>query len=269
MLKSLKTIIKENIRYFSGAMALAKVERKKASRTSDLGWFWEIFKPVFYMLMFYGAISIGFKGAKDIDDIICPYFVWLATGMVPWFYMRDRIVGGASCFRKHKQLVTKFQFPTSVIPSIGCYSEVSLHFVILGVGIVICFVFGVYPSIYWLQIPFYFLMMVGMSYVWSLGAGLLASVSGDFLNFLKSINPAFFWLSGILFNSREITHLDLFFKLNPITYIVEGYRNCFAYHMWFWEDLRYLGFFLLDVLVMLVAALWLYKKLGRKLPDFL
>ena len=269
MLKSFKRIIKENIRYFDGARGLARVERKKASRTSDLGWFWEVFKPVFYMLMFYGAITIGFKSAKDIDDILCPYFVWLISGMIPWFYMRDRILGGANSFRKNKLLVTRFQFPVSVIPAIGCYSGIFLHIMILAIGFIICFVFGVFPSIYWLQIPFYFLMMLIVSYIWSLGAGLLASVSGDFLNLLKSINPAFFWLSGILFNSRPLTNLEMFFKLNPISYIVEGYRNSIAYHIWFWEDLRSFGYFALVTLVMLVIALGLYKRLGRKLPDFL
>ena len=89
------------------------------------------------------------------------------------------------------------------------------------------------------------------------------------MDLLKAVNPAFFWLSGILFNSRPLEHVQIFFKLNPITYIVEGYRNAMCYHIWFWEDMESFGYFILVLAVMAIVAVWLYKKLRRVLPDII
>ncbi len=238
-------------------------------KTSDLGWFWAIVKPLFYLCIFYFAISIGFRGAKDIQGITCPYFVWLTAGMTPWFYMREMILSGAGCFRKYKFLVTKNAFPVSTIPTVISLSFLYIHFIMLGICVVVCICFGVYPSIYWLQIPIYMLFMVLLGVIWSLGAGLLSVISGDFLDLLKAINPAFFWLSGILFDSRVLDGAEMFFKLNPITFIAEGYRNAFCFHMWLWEDMRSFGFFMLVLAVMFIVALWLYKRLRRELADII
>ncbi|MBR2511598.1 MAG: ABC transporter permease [Firmicutes bacterium] len=270
MIKALKEIITDNIRFFYSILDLAAVNQKRMYKSSDLGWFWSFVKPLLYLCIFYVAISIGFKHAKDVQGIICPYFIWLVSGMVPWFYMRSMIVGGAGCFRKFKALITKSIYPASIFPTTVAFSFLYVHAGMVIICIILCLFSGVYPSIYWLQIPIYTLFMVLLSIIWNTGAGLLAVVSGDFMDLLRAVNPAFFWLSGILFNSRgQDVVSDLFFQLNPITYIVEGYRDAFCYHQWLWEDMESFGYFLLVLAVLTCISLWLYKKLRRSLPDIL
>ncbi len=270
MIKAFKEIIRENVKYFYSSLDLAAINQKRMYKTSDLGWFWAFVKPLLYLCIFYFAISIGFKSAKDVDGILTPYFIWLTAGMVPWFYMGAMILSGAGCFRKFKFLIVRSRYPVSVFPTAVALSFLYIHLAMIGICIVLCFCFGVAPSIYWLQIPIYTLLMVLVGIVWSLGTGLLSVISGDFNDLLKAINPAFFWLSGILFNSRgQDVVSSLFFQLNPITYIVEGYRNAFCYHQWLWEDMESFGLFMLVLLVMLIVAVWLYKKLRKSLPDII
>ena len=269
MIRAFKEIIKENIGNFSAIVSLAAVNQKRMYKTSDLGWFWALVKPLFYLCIFYIAISIGFRNSKDIDGLLCPYFIWLTAGMVPWFYIRDMILAGAGCFKKYKFLITKHVFPVSNLPTVIALSFLYIHLIMIGICVVLCLCFGVYPSIYWLQVPLFLFFMVVLAVVWNMGAGLLASISGDFMDLLKAINPAFFWFSGILFDSRALEGAGLFFKLNPITYIVEGYRKAFCFHEWFWEDMESFGWFMLVFAVMLVIALWLYKKLGHVLTDII
>ena len=56
---------------------------------------------------------------------------------------------------------------------------------------------------------------------------------------------------------------------NPVTYIATGYRNCFIYKTWFWQEplqlAIYLGMFILTFLL----AVWSYRKLIREIPDVL
>ena len=246
---------------------IARVVLKRSHKGSDLGWFWAIFRPLAYITMFYLAITTGFRASKDIDGLLTPYFVWMASGMIPWFYMQSLITGGENCFIRYKSLVTKIKYPITTLPTIPVLMQLIVHLVMIGVMFIIALLYGVRPSIYWLQIPFYLGMMIILVYFWSLMMGLLKTVSEDISDFVKAIKPAFFWLSGVLFNSR--TWNTLFFKLNPITYLVEGYRNAMCFHIWFWEMKTELYYFCLTLSVIIIISLLLFKRLDKELPQLL
>ncbi|MCF0230572.1 MAG: hypothetical protein HUJ76_12885, partial [Parasporobacterium sp.] len=150
--------VKENIEHRSQLWNLALFHQKKVYRGSDMGLVWAFAKPLMYIVVFYVAISIGFRGSKAIDGLICPYFVWLAIGMIAFFYMRDMILNGASCFRRYDKLVTSTRYPIGTLPTSICVSYLFIHLGMLAIGIIVCIVFGVFPSIYWLQVPFYMLL---------------------------------------------------------------------------------------------------------------
>lgn len=251
-------------------MSLARIIIQRDYKGSDLGWLWAFAQPIVYVLAFYLAISIGFKSAKDIDGIVTPYFIWLVSGLMAWFYMRDMFTGGPAIFSKYRQLIGKTAFPISTIPVAAALSKFWVHMIVMAGVLVLTICCGCAPSIYWIQLPFYMLMMMLFAAVWSLGAGLLTLLSRDFYNLIKAIKPVFFWLSGILFNinaDRITDGMQVFFMLNPFSYIVEGYRNTICYHVWFFEEwqklLCYLGILFIFTLIML----WLYKKLRKSVPD--
>ena len=159
MYKCLKEILSDNIRYFRRTLSLAYINQKKNYKGSALGPVWAFIKPVLYICVFYFAISIGFKSAKDIDGVITPYFIWLTTGMISWFYMRDMILGGASCFRKYRFLVTKMNYPVSTIPTIVSMSNLLIHCILMVGVLLLALAFGCAPTVYWIQLPVYMLLM--------------------------------------------------------------------------------------------------------------
>ena len=107
--------------------------------------------------------------------------------------------------------------------------------------------------------------------VWGLFAGVLSSISKDFLNLVKSLVQALFWLSGILYdaNSINVGWIRSILLFNPVTLIVNGYRNSLIKQVWFFEDLTELRNFAIVFVIMLVLALWAYKKLKKDIPDVL
>ena len=112
------------------------------------------------------------------------------------------------------------------------------------------------------------LLMYIMSFFWSICTGLISVVFRDFYNFLQVVNQAVFWLSGILFDINRLDpSMQKVFLFNPISYIVEGYRNAVCRHIWFWEEPEKLGYFMLVLLFMAVLALIMYKKLMKRIPD--
>lgn len=260
-------VIRDNIKYLDVTICLAGKELKRAHTKSDLGWFWAIAKPLMYIFMFYFAISTGFRNAKDIDGSVAPYFIWLASGIVPWQFISDLLVGGATCFNRRRSIIKHSKYPISAIPTIPVITKLFIHFIMVGVLIIMAIFMGVKPSIYWLQLPIYMLLSFIFIYVWVCMTGLLNVISPDIVEFIKTIRTAFFWLSGILFNTRGKN--SAFFAFNPIRFIAEGYRNTFAFHVWIWEQKRLLLNFSIVLIIMTAFTCLLYRRVEKRLPELL
>lgn len=267
MVRWLVNVIALNIKYLRRTNILGKMMLNKTHKASDLGWFWALAKPIMYMVMFYFAISLGFKSSKDIDGIVTPYFIWMSTGIIAWFYINDLLTGGASCFNRFKSLLTKSNYPSQAIPMIPVISFLYVHVIMIGILLMIAIVFGVKPDIHWIQIPLYTFLAIVFTYLWSYLTGLLNVLSADIFSFIKVTKPAFFWLSGVLFNSRD--RVNRIFLWNPITFLVEGYRNSVCYNMWIWEEPVRVQHFAIVMLIMLVFTFFLSKKIEHRLGEIL
>ena len=127
------------------------------------------------------------------------------------------------------------------------------------------------PNIYYLQIPLYMMLMFLFFISWGLFAGVISAISRDFHNLVKSLIQALFWMSGILYDATTIDHqwIRSILLFNPITIIVNGYRNALIYQRWFWEDWQQLINFAIVYVVMSVLAVWAYRKLKKDIPDVL
>lgn len=269
-MQTLIEFVKENIRYRNQMWELAKTHQKRVYRGSDMGMVWMFAKPATYIVVFYLAMLIGFKGATEIPGIICPYFVWLAIGMIAFFYMRDMILNGASCFRRYEKFIIFTRYPVGTLPTSIALSYLLIHFGMMLLGFIVCLMFRCWPSIYWIQIPFYTALMFVFSVFWSVAAGLIAAMFKDFYNLLQVLNQVVFWMSAILFDVNKLSPiLQKIFLFNPITYIVEGYRNAICRHVWFFEEPVKLVCYLAVMLLMIVVSMLMYKKLMKRMPDVL
>lgn len=268
-MKTIKEILKDHIDYRKQLTKLAGADLKKAYSGSVLGWGWAILRPAILIFVFWFAFSFGLRKGGDVEGY--PFFLWLIAGMIPWFYMRDMITGGAGSIRRYKYLVTKIKFPISTIPTFVSMATLVTHVGLVAVMIAIFIGFGYMPTIYYLQLPFYMLLMFLFFTAWGLFAGLLSAVSRDFLNLIKSLTQALFWLSGILYDASKIDYewIRTVLLFNPVTIVVNGYRNVFINHVWFWEDWHQLVNFAIVYGVMLLLAAWAYRKLKKDIPDVL
>lgn len=268
-MRNLIEIIKEHIEYIHQIFKLAKSDIVKTYRGAALGWSWAIIKPAVNIFVYWFAFAIGLRMGGDVSGY--PYFLWLIAGVVPWFYMSDMITSGADAIRKYSYLVTKMKFPISTIPTFVNVSKFTINLILMSIVIVIFMLFGYMPDIYYLQIPFYMLLMFIFFNVWGLFASLLSAMSKDFLNLVRAFVSAVFWLSGIIWDADKVTipWLRRFLNLNPVTFLVNGFRNCFINKIWFWEQPKRLLYLGISFLVMIVLALWAYRKLRKEIPDVL
>lgn len=267
MFDTLRQVVSDHIKYAPQIWGLAKSELKKQYRGSTLGWAWAFANPIVRVCVYLFAFSVGLKQTRNIGDF--SYFHWLLTGLIIWFMVQKVFPGGATCIKRYRFLVTKIKFPVSLIPTFTSLSQLIVHAIIVLVTMLIFIMSGHFPTIYWLQIPVYMLMLFMFSCSWGLFAGCIATMSMDFQQLVRSLSMAIFWLSGTFFTFDSMSiKAQIILCLNPVAIIVKGYRDCFIYGKWLWES-PWIIEGILVYIVLTILALAVYKKLGKELPDVL
>lgn len=268
-MKNLIMILKEHIEYRQQIIKLAKADLVKTYRGAALGWSWAIIKPAVTIFVYWFAFAIGMRSGKPVNGF--PYFLWLISGLIPWFYMGDMISQGTDAIRKYSYLVTKMKFPVSTIPTFFSISKLIINLLLIVVMMLIFTFMGYPPDMYWLQLPIYIICMFAFFTVWGLFSALLGAISKDFANLIKSFVTAVFWLSGILWNPEtiKIVWLKKILMLNPVTFLTNGFRNCFINKVWFFEQPKRLVYFVIVLILMVLLSLWAYRKLKKEIPDVL
>ena len=265
----IKQIFKEHIEYRYQIMKLARADLVKTYRGAVLGWAWAFVKPTVTIFVFWFAIALGLRVSGDFTEY--PFFLWLIAGMIPWFYMTDMLTQGTDSIRKYRYLVTKMKFPVSTIPTFVSVSKMAVNLVFTLALVLIFWLCGYAPDIYYLQIFYYLIVMFAFFTVWALFGALLAALSKDFLNLVKSFVTAIFWLSGIIYDveSTGLPWLQKLMMWNPVTYFADGMRDALIRDVWFWERPMNLLCFAIVFLVLIVLALWAFRRLPKEIADVL
>ncbi len=269
MLNTLKEIFIDHINNVSQIIKLAKADLVKTYRGAALGWGWAVIKPSVTIFAYWFAFSFGLRANRDIGGF--PFFLWLICGMIPWFYMSDMIVMGTGSIKKYHYLVTKLKYPISTIPTFVSISKLIVNVIMIAICILIFVISGFTPNIYYIQIPIIILMSFTFFTIFAQFSSLIAAISKDYANLVKSFVTAIFWFSGILYDANAI-HIPWIKKLlfvNPITYLVTCFRDAFINQKWFFEEVDRLIIFLVVTLVFLLLYLVSYKRLKKEIPDVL
>lgn len=141
--------------------SLAKFELRKKSRGTALGHVWLFAGKLVYIAVSWFALEIGLRGSRDVGGD-APYILWLAAGLIPWFYISDMINGGIDVFKKFSYLVSKIKFPRSGIPAIFSNASLFVHLCFVGGLLALYFLCGQPLSIYLIQLPFAILLIVAL-----------------------------------------------------------------------------------------------------------
>lgn len=250
-------------------LRMALIDLKKVYNRTLLGWFWIIAKPATTIFVYWFAFAIGLRVSGKINGH--DYFFWLIAGMIPWFLISEIIATSPSAFKKYNYLVTKMKFPILTIPVFTVFSRVIVHFLLLIIMLILFELIGNGLTINMLQIiplfisTFYFLSVISIIFAF------LGSISKDIGEFIKTIITPILFLTPIIWdiNKVKIGWLVRAQQLNPIHFIVNGYRNILIYERPFYTDLISLALYILIMILLTIVASTLYRKLKEELPDYL
>ncbi len=246
---------------------LTKKDLKKRYIGSYLGILWAFIQPTITVFIFWFVFQVGFK-STPIDNF--PFILWLVCGMFPWFLFNDAWASATNSILVNSFLVKKIVFKVSLLPIIQIFSALIINIFFVIVLFVMFIFYGYMPSIYNCQVIYYLFALICLIFGLSL-------ITASLIVFLKDIGQLVamllqfgFWGTPIFWNLKMIPQeYHWIFELNPMYYIVEGFRNSFIYHKWFWE-IGYVNYSFWGTTVFIIlVGYFIFKKLQPYFADVL
>lgn len=245
---------------------LAKNDIKSKYSNSLLGVAWAIIMPLVTILVFWYVFQMGFKNLPVGD---APYILWFSVAYIPWVFFCDVLVSGSGCLVEYSYLVKKIKFDIKCIPIVKLLSSLFVHIFFI-FFIFIMLLFYHYPfGIYNFQVLYYTISVccLGLAASYLLSAvTVFFKDTGSIVNLIIQIG---FWITPIMWNEETMVDESVrkLLGLNPVHYIIEGYRNSFLNQRWFWENpSEGLYFWILTIILFLVG--WtVFRKLSPFFAD--
>ena len=269
-MSTLLEIIKDNCEWRGQIWNLAKFELKKQSRGAVLGWAWFFIRPIMYIFCFWFAIEVGLRAGNTSPDGP-PYILWLSAGIVPWFFMQSMLKSGIDVMNKYPYLVNKVKFPLSAISNIYTIAVMIIQLMTQLIIVVMYFACGQHLDVHLVQVPFLLVLMYVFWLFFSILMAPLCALSKDMKNLMGVLSTPFFWLSGVLFNVKDIGMpvIEHVLYFNPITFFVTGFRDAIYDKVWIWEDPTRCICFVAVFVFTIACALFVYKKTNKEVSDVL
>lgn len=249
---------------------LAKNDFKKRYAGSYMGAVWAMLQPVVTVAMYYIVFDkiMGNGAGRGSGDI--PFVLFLTAGLVPWFYFSEALNNGTNAMLEYNYLVKKVVFKISILPIIKIIAATFIHVFFVCILLVVAAIYGYYPTIYTIQIVYYsaclFIFVLALCYT-------TCSVVVFFRDLSQIINIALqigMWATPILWDINGLDSKWVFIlKLNPLVYIVNGYRSAICEREWFFQDFFSTMYFWIVTVVLFGIGAAIFKRLKVHFADVL
>jgi ABC-2 type transport system permease protein len=230
--------IKQIFEYRELLRTLVSKDTRSRYKGSVLGFAWNFAIPLLQLLVYWALFGLIF-GVSSPGNY--PFSVFLFTGLLPWNFLTNALLGGSMSVIGNANLVKKIYFPLQVLPLTTVLSQfISLLLGELVLAIVLV-LFGVGLSWYLLLLPVVFaiqlVFIAGLA--WFFGC---ANVFfRDIEHILGIIMMAWMYLTPVLYPITRVTAhgriASLGIHLNPMTDIITAFQNLTLDHKmpdWAW-----------------------------------
>lgn len=267
-MKAVIDVLKEQILNVYLIFRLASYEIKGKYQSHYLGVAWQFLNPTIQIIVYWLVFGLGIRNGQPIGDV--PFFVWMIIGAVPWFFISSSINQGSNSVYSKVSLVAKMKFPVSVLPSITIISNAfNFIFMLLILGIILV-VYRINPGIYLVQLPYFLFCMIVFLFAVTLLFSSIATIARDFQLVLQSIMRMMIYLLPVLWDMDKLSSSLLkIFKLNPLYYLIDGFRKTILTPQWFFYDWKYMLYFWAVTLFILWIGSIVHIRFRKQFVDYI
>jgi len=247
------------------AMALREIQSRYIGTLGGL--VWSIIQPLMLILVYWFVFSVGFK-VQPAGGI--PFIVVFLCGLIPWSMFSEALTTSTSAINANSHLVTKTVFPTEILPVVYIVASLITHTIMLGIFMIVMLFNKIPLSFY----NFYFLYYLFALSIFSLGLGWFLSAVNVFYKdvgqTLSVVLNMWFWFTPIVW-LMDITPVKFQYiiKLNPMFYIVDGYKSSFIYHSPLWHNPKEAVYFWVVCALVFIAGALTFRKLKTDFAEVL
>jgi lipopolysaccharide transport system permease protein/teichoic acid transport system permease protein len=230
-----------------------------------LGFFWTFINPLVLICILWLVFSVGFKTPTTRG---LPFVVWLTAGLIIWNAFAETLNGATTVIRGNPHLVKKVLFPLSILPVVKLVAALMIHLVFILILVALILAYGLPASLYWFQAIYYLVAML----VFVLGLSWITSALFVFIRDVGQVIMVLlqfgFWFTPIFWNLEMMpAPIRLWLKLNPMYYLVQGYRDSFLYFVPFWHHPALTIYFWSVTAVIFILGAIIFQRLKPSFAD--
>lgn len=196
-------------------------------KASFLGVLWSFINPLLQVVVY--AIVFPYLLRATTDN----YIVYLVTGIIPWTYFQTVLMTCVSCIKSNAGIIKKVYFPKVILPVSAMISGF-INFMIS------CIIILIFSLIWRTGISWHIVFVPVIAVIeglFALGLGFMGAAWDAYLQDLEYIInflvQLLFYGTPIVYDLTQFSGQSILFKLvelNPLTTIMNGYRDAFLYH---------------------------------------
>lgn len=227
---------------------------------SFLGLLWSFINPLLQIAVY--AIIFPLILRNNVDN----YTLFMVCGLIPWNFFATVINRSTWVIVENGNILKKVYFPRAILPFSLLLSE-TVNFLFSTV-IIIAFAIGSGAGLspYLLLFPVLLIvqdvLMLGLGFIFSAITVYMRDIQhfiGVLLQLLMYATPVVYAASTIPEGFRWIL------KFNPMTYIIEGYRDIIYYKQM--PDLKMLAILFVGGIVLSIIGYCVFQKLQKRFAE--
>lgn len=194
-------------------------------KNSILGVLWSFLNPLLQIAVYALVFPLIVKSNET------NYTVFICCGLIPWTFFATAINRSSYTMIENGNIIKKVFFPREILPISVVTSEL-INFIIstlIILGFVLFYGIGfskfiiLYPLIVLIQ----YVLLIGISFIVSS----ITVYVRDLQHFIGVALSLLFYATPIAYSSNVIPDsYKWILKYNPMTYIIEAFRDVFYYH---------------------------------------
>jgi homopolymeric O-antigen transport system permease protein len=211
-------------RYRELIWALAVKELKLRYKRSVLGFLWALLNPALMM----GVLTLVFSTILRFG--IVHYAIFLLSVLLPWTFFSQSLSYGVDCIVGNGELIKKVAVPKLVFPVAAVVSN-SINLLLSLIPMAVLVIAMRHPFYAtWLYLPVPMLALI----LFTLGMTCFCATANvfyrDVAHILQVVLSAWFYFTPIIYALDFVpAKMQWLFKLNPIIYVINGFRLSIYY----------------------------------------
>lgn len=248
-------------------VSLAFSDFKSRFSGSYLGMFWGVAQPIMTILLFWFVFQVGFR-SQPISN--APFLLWLVAGMIPWNFFSDAWLNGNGAFTGYSYIVKKLVFNIDILPLVKVLASAIMSVIFNLIIIIVYALYGRMPVLHVIDMVYFSLCLTALA----LGLSMITATMNVFMKdvgqFLNIAMQFIMWLTPIMWDYHMIPEaLSWAYKLNPLYYVTNGYREALIEGHWFSHNYYQMLWFWFVTITVNIIGIRLMKKLKPHFADVL